>query len=99
MEPDLDVGNILEQVLFDIAASDSAAELNLRCAELALGAFERLLDQLCSGKPLQSRPQDLSQRLYFGESSRTHSTRARGVSDSCYLPTHCISWALPVSFT
>ena len=65
IEPLIDSGGILEQEIFDIEPADSASDLNFRCAQLSLSAFERLLDRL-GPAPLQSRAQSPARRLYYG---------------------------------
>lgn len=61
IEGGIDEGDVLEQRLFDIAASETALTLNSRCFEAALDSFPAVLAQLESGH-LQRKPQDLTQR-------------------------------------
>jgi len=65
----IDEGDILEQRLFPIAATDTALTLNTKCFEAAIDSFPLLLAALESGSPAR-RVQDLSQRSYFARADR-----------------------------
>jgi natural product biosynthesis luciferase-like monooxygenase protein len=60
MTEDVDGGDILEQRLFSIGASDTALTLNARAYAAALDSFPALMDQLAQG--LRRIPQDLTRR-------------------------------------
>ncbi|MGV8952897.1 MAG: formyltransferase family protein, partial [Cypionkella sp.] len=61
IEGGIDEGDLLEQRLFDITATETALTLNSRCFEAALDSFPAVLAQLESGH-LQRKPQDLTKR-------------------------------------
>ena len=61
----IDKGDILQQLPVAIAADDTALSLNLKCYAAAYDAFVQLVQAL-SEQRLKPRPQDLSQRSYYG---------------------------------
>lgn len=69
IEGGVDEGDILEQRLFELAERETALTLNTRCYELGIETFARLLEALGRGEE-RRRPQDLSQRTYFGRFDR-----------------------------
>jgi methionyl-tRNA formyltransferase len=69
MVEEVDAGDILRQEAVPIAASDTAATLNVKCFFAAIRAFRDLLPELESGR-LTRTPQDLSRRTYYGFSRR-----------------------------
>lgn len=61
IEPEIDAGDIIEQVLFDITEDDTAFSLNARCYASGIDSFPAVVAALESGAPAR-RKQDLSQR-------------------------------------
>jgi len=61
IEPEIDAGDIIEQVLFDITVDDTAFSLNARCYASGIDSFPTVVAALESGAPLL-RQQDMSQR-------------------------------------
>ena len=61
IEPGIDTGDIVEQVLFDITPDDTAFSLNARCYAAAIDSFPALLSSVESGLPTR-RAQDMAQR-------------------------------------
>ena len=64
-----DEGDILEQMLFDLRGDETSFGLNTRCYEAAIESFGALIDKLASGA-VTPRAQDLTERSYFGLTSR-----------------------------
>jgi natural product biosynthesis luciferase-like monooxygenase protein len=64
-----DEGDILEQRIFDISPDETSVGLNTKCFQAAIESFVELADKLASGIA-SARPQDLSQRSYFGKHER-----------------------------
>jgi natural product biosynthesis luciferase-like monooxygenase protein len=64
-----DTGAILLQRTFAIEPDDTAFTLNARCFQAGLESFGELADALAAGT-VQTRPQDLAQRSYFGRHAR-----------------------------
>ncbi len=69
MTPQIDTGDILKQVLFPIAPNETAFSLNCQCYEHALKSFQSLVTELHTTN-LTAIKQNLSQRSYFGRSSK-----------------------------
>jgi methionyl-tRNA formyltransferase len=67
MDPEIDAGPIAYQTLLPIEAGDSGLSLSLKCAREGVALVLRLLE-VAAGDPakLELRPQDLTQREYFG---------------------------------
>jgi len=61
IEPEIDAGDIIEQVLFDITDDDTAFSLNARCYASGIDSFPAVVQSLEAGV-LERRKQDLSQR-------------------------------------
>ena len=61
IDPEVDAGDIIEQVMFDIAGDDTAFSLNARCYASAIDSFPAVVEALETGAPGR-RKQDLSQR-------------------------------------
>jgi natural product biosynthesis luciferase-like monooxygenase protein len=61
IEEGVDSGDIVEQVMFDIAADDTAFSLNARCYASAIESFPAVMAGIESGAP-NRRAQDLSLR-------------------------------------
>ncbi|MCC5969954.1 MAG: LLM class flavin-dependent oxidoreductase [Pararhodobacter sp.] len=61
IEPEIDAGDIVEQVLFDISPDDTAFSLNARCYASGIDSFPAVVAAVESGAPGR-RKQDLSQR-------------------------------------
>ncbi|MAJ61640.1 MAG: hypothetical protein CBC48_17860, partial [bacterium TMED88] len=64
-----DEGDILEQVLFDIATDETSLSLNTRCFAAALESFGNLIQRLASGQS-QPQSQDSTQRSYFARDQK-----------------------------
>ncbi|HEB89884.1 MAG TPA: LLM class flavin-dependent oxidoreductase [Deltaproteobacteria bacterium] len=64
-----DEGDLYVQRLFEIGPEETSLTLNTHCYAAAIEAFTELVDGLVSGR-LEKRPQDLSQRTYFGRFQR-----------------------------
>jgi methionyl-tRNA formyltransferase len=64
-----DEGDLYVQRLFEIAPDDTSLTLNTRCYEAAIDAFGELVDRIREDR-LEKRPQDLSERSYFGRHDR-----------------------------
>ena len=69
IEPAADAGDIAVQMAFPIEPEDTAFTLNARCFDYGLRSFAELCDQLQAGA-VARRPQDLTQRSYFGRDAR-----------------------------
>ena len=61
IEPEVDAGDIIEQVLFDITPDDTAFSLNARCYASGIDSFPAVVAALESGVPAR-RKQDLALR-------------------------------------
>ena len=64
-----DEGDVLEQVLFDIAEDETSLSLNTRCFAAALESFGHLIDQLSSGV-CRAQSQNFNQRSYFARDQK-----------------------------
>ena len=62
MEPGIDTGAIAYEEHFPITPADTGLSVALRCAQLGVGLVKKMLE----AEAIPSRPQDLSQRRYFG---------------------------------
>ena len=71
----VDAGDILKQVIIDIADDETALTLNGKCYEAAINAFAQLVDELSSGTFVATKV-NLNQRTYF---SRFKRLRAGGI--------------------
>ncbi|MBS9386560.1 MAG: amino acid adenylation domain-containing protein [Dolichospermum sp. BR01] len=71
----VDAGDILKQVIIDIADDETALTLNGKCYESAINAFAQLVDELSSGTFVATKV-NLNQRTYF---SRFKRLRAGGI--------------------
>lgn len=69
MTEEADTGDILKQVLFEIAPDDTALTLNAKCYEAALTAFDELIDALAHNQ-VTPIPQNLAERTYYLSSQR-----------------------------
>ena len=69
IEGGVDEGDVVAQRLFELAEQETALTLNTRCYELGIETFAQLVDELGRGEE-NRRPQDLSQRTYFGRHDR-----------------------------
>ena len=69
VEGGVDEGDLLEQRIFELAERETALTLNTRCYELGIETFARLVEAIGRGEE-KPRPQDLSQRTYFGRYDR-----------------------------
>lgn len=75
MADKVDTGDILLQEKFLIEKNETAFSLNLKCHQLALLTFEKLLDGLIQGN-ITPKPQNLSKRTYYG---RYHALPQNGI--------------------
>jgi methionyl-tRNA formyltransferase len=69
MEERVDAGDILKQVVFPIAARETAHTLNFKCHITAVGAFAELVEELNSGK-VRRMPQQPGSRTFFPRSKK-----------------------------
>ena len=69
IEREADVGGVVVQSKFAVEPDDTAYTLNARCFDYGMRSFAALCQQLAHGE-LQRRPQDLSERSYFGRTAR-----------------------------
>lgn len=69
IEGSIDEGDILEQRIFELTDRETALTLNTRCYELGIDTFAKLVRALARREE-KARPQDLSQRTYFGRYDR-----------------------------
>ncbi len=76
----VDEGDVLEQRMFDIAATDTALTLNTKAYEAALDSFPALMGQLETG--LRPVPQDLSRRSLYLRADRPRAFGRLDFSDS-----------------
>ncbi|MFQ5751450.1 MAG: MupA/Atu3671 family FMN-dependent luciferase-like monooxygenase, partial [bacterium] len=69
MNREVDKGNILKQVTFDIAEEETALTLNAKCFEAASNSFAVLVDELSEGtnKP---QKQNFEERTYYSRFKR-----------------------------
>ena len=65
----VDAGDILKQVIINIADEETALTLNGKCYEAALDAFGQLIDELSFGRAVATKP-NLNERTYFSRSKR-----------------------------
>ncbi|MFI5237196.1 MAG: formyltransferase family protein, partial [Ignavibacteriales bacterium] len=66
---EVDKGDILKQVEFDIEDGEIALSLNAKCFEAGASAFEELVDELANSTVKRIK-QDFSKRSYFGKYKR-----------------------------
>jgi natural product biosynthesis luciferase-like monooxygenase protein len=64
MTSEVDAGEIVKQLHFDIAPDETSLSLNAKCFEAAIGSFSELVAELAQHK-LSGEPQDTRQRRYF----------------------------------
>ncbi len=69
MDEGVDTGDILKQVVLDIAPEETALTLNVKCYDAAIDSFTQLIDELSSGG-VWPRKQKLDDRSYFGRYQR-----------------------------
>ncbi len=74
-----DTGDLLKQVLFDIAPDETSLTLNTKCFQAALDSFAELVGELDQHRETNT-PQDLSQRTCFGKFQRP--------AAACFLDWH-----------
>jgi natural product biosynthesis luciferase-like monooxygenase protein len=67
--PGVDQGDIVKQVIFDIAPNETSLSINTKCFAAALESFPVLIDELASNSNTPVS-QDLSKRSYFGKYDR-----------------------------
>ncbi len=65
----VDEGDIVKQVMFDVAPDETSLSINTKCFAAALESFPVLVDELVSGSTAPV-PQDLSLRSCFGKFDR-----------------------------
>ena len=66
---DVDTGEIVGQVMFDIAEDDTAFSLNARCYVAAIESFPGVVEAMEAGVP-ERRAQDLTQRTLYRRDDR-----------------------------
>jgi len=66
---EVDKGDILKQVLFDVSENETALSLNAKCFEAGSNSFEELVDELASGNVKRIK-QNFEERTYFGKFKR-----------------------------
>ena len=66
---EVDAGDILKQRRFALSSGDAALQVNQRCFDVALLAFEELAAELCRNAERRV-PQDLQHRTYFSADQR-----------------------------
>ena len=81
MRETVDTGGILQQRLFELAPDETAFTLNRKCFTAGIESFEELVRGLGEGQ-VRARPQDGSERTYFGKHTRPPAQA-------------CIDWTLP----
>ncbi len=64
MTSEIDSGDILKQVSFDIANDETAFTLSIKCYEAVISSFQNLIDHLASEK-ITLTPQNLAERTFF----------------------------------
>ncbi|MGJ8616308.1 MAG: MupA/Atu3671 family FMN-dependent luciferase-like monooxygenase [Sulfitobacter sp.] len=69
IEGGVDEGDLLAQVMVDIAPDETAFSLNSKCYAAGMESFGAVLQQLENGTPDRT-PQDLSARSYFARDQR-----------------------------
>ncbi len=69
MESGVDMGDVVESRSIDLAPDETALSLNMRCWTAGIESFETLAASIESGGP-ERRPQDLTQRTFFGYDAR-----------------------------
>jgi natural product biosynthesis luciferase-like monooxygenase protein len=69
LESGVDTGDIVEQVMFDIAKDETAFSLNSKCYAAAMDSFASVMTGLGLGQ-LARTPQSLSERSYFARDDR-----------------------------
>jgi len=69
MTSEVDKGDILKQILFEISDNENALSLNAKCFEAASAAFEELVDEL-SHETVKPTKQNFDERTYFGKFKR-----------------------------
>lgn len=67
--PGVDEGDLLKQVMFQIAPDETSVSINTKCFAAALDSFPELVDELVTNTNTPI-PQDLSKRSYFGKFDR-----------------------------
>jgi natural product biosynthesis luciferase-like monooxygenase protein len=66
---EVDKGDILKQVMFNISSNENALTLNAKCFETASSAFNELIDELANNK-VKPKKQNFTDRTYFGKFKR-----------------------------
>src|SRR5579885_3463835 len=69
MTEQVDAGDILKQVLFEIDDDETAFTLNAKCYDAAISSFTELTDDLAADR-VSARKQNLSERTFFPRSKR-----------------------------
>ena len=69
IEGGVDEGDLLAQVMIDIASDDTAFSLNSKCYAAGMESFAAVLSQL-EADALDRQQQDLSERSYFAKDTR-----------------------------
>ena len=66
MEPEIDVGAIAGQALFEVEETDTALSLMLKCVRAGLTLIHELICSAAEHGRILMREQDLSERQYYG---------------------------------
>jgi len=66
---EIDAGRIFKQRAVPIEQYDTAFSLNARCLDVAIAAFDELVEELATDR-VEPLPQELSHQSYFGSSDR-----------------------------
>jgi methionyl-tRNA formyltransferase len=69
MENGVDMGDVVERRLFELAPEETAVSLNTRCYAAGIESFEALTAAIEAGGP-ERRPQDLTKRSFFAHDAR-----------------------------
>ena len=69
MQPQVDAGAILSQVLFPLTEDETSVSLNTRCFTAALDSFRELVIALSTDR-ISPQPQDPTRRSYYGRNQR-----------------------------
>ncbi len=67
--PGIDEGDILKQVIFNIAPNETSLSINTKCFAAAIDSFPVLIDELTTSTNAPVK-QDLTKRSYFGKYER-----------------------------
>ncbi len=69
MSAEVDKGDIVKKVTFEIAKDENVVSLNAKCFEAAIDGFTELIHELAEGK-IQFQKQNINERTYFSKTQR-----------------------------